>query len=246
MLGRTKRSSPMARRFPLEFPRSVTVLITVGGLVIAACGGGSSPSTSPTDPGASRTGSPSASATPAAQDPETFDYEGALLTLAEVQGVLLTEGIKPDLDESVDGFTLKAACGVDAASVYSVAGHLVQYQEAETRYIVNFSVRGFAGDEAATAFATQTENVTGCRGEFLEKDTRAKPVGASEENGVLRFEFVLKGTRIGVIDHWMQSGPLVLQTRFVVNEATSAVPDSLWDQLRDAAVEKFAAATSTT
>jgi hypothetical protein len=213
---------------------------------MSACGGGSTPSANPSAPGASRTGAPSASATPGVQDPETFDYETALLTLAEVQSVLLTEGIRPDLDESVDGFTLKAACGVDAASVYSVAGHLVQYQEAETRYIVNFSVRGFAGDEATRAFATQTENVTGCRGEFLERDTRAKPVGASEDNGVLRFEFMLKGTRIRIIDHWMQSGPLVLQTRFVINEATSAVPDSLWGQLLDAAVGKFTLATSTT
>jgi hypothetical protein len=235
----------VARRPRLRFPRSIVVLGAAAGVLMSACGGGSNPSASSTGPGTSQ-GSPSATATPAAHDPETFDYEASLLTLAEVQGVLLTEGIKPDLDESVDGFTLKAACGVDAESVYSVAGHLVQYQEAETRYIVNFSVRGFTEDEATRALATQTENVTGCHDEFLERDTKAKPVGASEENGVLRFEFKLKGTRIRIIDHWMQSGPLVLQSRFVVNEATSAVPDSLWDQLRDAAVEKFTLATSTT
>lgn len=235
----------MVTRLRLRFSSSFIVWVTTGGLLISACGGGSSPASSATAPGTSQTGSPSPSATPA-QDPETFDYEGALLTLSEVQGVLLTEGIKPDLDESVDGFTLKAACGKDAESVYSVAGHLLQYQEEATRYIVNFSVRGFAEDEATRAFATQSENTTGCRGEFLENDTRAKFVSASEDNGILRFEFRLKEAPIRIIDYWMQSGQLVLQSRFVIDDSKSAVPESLWDQLRDAVVEKFTAAASTT
>jgi hypothetical protein len=218
----------------MRSPRRRSAALLVLLLAAAACGSKDSPAAPTTAPPA---GSP-------APDIATFDYQGALPGLADVQPLLSGAKIKEGEPAQAGGLALSPMCGQGAPGFYAASGGSLEFQDKGSAFFIDVSITGFAGDEARKSLERETQLVAGCTAPFTERGARWTPTKSSKTDGTLSFEYDQPNDRARIIEYWTQDGPFVLEMRIGIDPSLSTVPNAAWGALSAHVIQGFRAAVS--